>query len=163
MDTRQGSVRASIVACFGWLASFERYVLQLWQFSHNCSNVIVLTPAEWRIMNCVWESAPVSVREVHAQLQAQTDWSYSTVKTLMSRLVEKQVLEAELRGNVNYFQPRASRQQARQSAVGHLLESAFNGGVAGLVQHLISERRLKPRELDELRQLLKDADADEGS
>lgn len=111
-------------------------------------------------MNEIWGSGPVTVRAVHARLTDETGWSYSTVKTVMSRLVEKQVLVAEKRGNTNYFQPLASRHQAQSSAVGRLLDSAFAGGVSGLVQHLLSERRLKPRELKELRRLLAERDKD---
>ena len=49
-----------------------------------------LTDAEWKVMNAVWDRSPTTVREVHGALSASTVWAYTTVKTLMERLVKKE-------------------------------------------------------------------------
>lgn len=105
-------------------------------------------------MDQIWTASPATVRQIHEHLETATGWSYSTVKTLMARLVEKGVLTVERRGAANYFAPTASREEARQSALAELLDQAFNGAVPGLVQHLLRRRQLKPGELEQLRRLL---------
>ena len=52
---------------------------------------VQLSDAEWKVMHAVWAlRGAVTVRQVHEHLDAETGWAYSTVKTLMERLVEKQ-------------------------------------------------------------------------
>jgi BlaI family transcriptional regulator, penicillinase repressor len=48
-----------------------------------------LTDAELEIMHEVWESAPVTVREVHGRLRERRDVAYTTVMTLMNILEGK--------------------------------------------------------------------------
>ena len=41
-----------------------------------------LAPAEWNIMECLWERAPQTGRELTEQLEASMGWSRSTTLTL---------------------------------------------------------------------------------
>lgn len=44
-----------------------------------------LAPAEWNIMECLWECAPQTGRELTEQLEASMGWSRSTTLTLLRR------------------------------------------------------------------------------
>jgi len=46
-----------------------------------------LTPAEWRLMNALWEAHPATAREVAERLPGETTWAYTTIKTMLSRLI----------------------------------------------------------------------------
>ena len=48
-----------------------------------------LSEAEWRVMNVVWAQAPVSTRDVLERVEDETKWAYTTVKTVLDRLVTK--------------------------------------------------------------------------
>ena len=48
-----------------------------------------LAPAEWNIMECLWERAPQTGRELTEQLEASMGWSRSTTLTLLRRMVGK--------------------------------------------------------------------------
>lgn len=61
---------------------------------------IELTEAEWTIIKAVWESEPCTTPDIQQTLEKQTEWTYSTVRTLMDRMVTKGLLKAEnLRNN----------------------------------------------------------------
>jgi BlaI family penicillinase repressor len=113
-----------------------------------------LSEAEWRVMDVIWRRYPASVRDVHEALADETGWAYSTVKTMCARLVEKRVLAASKQGNSSLVTPRITRDDARQTAVGSLLQRAFAGAASGLMQHLLGEGRLSTKERRELRELL---------
>jgi BlaI family penicillinase repressor len=116
-----------------------------------------LSDAEWKVMNAVWEQGgEVSAREVHAALEQETAWAYTTVKTLMDRLVQKEALVASVHGNVSWYKSRLARQRAVTDAARDLIQRAFGGSALPLVHHLIKSHRLTADDKAELRRLLED-------
>ena len=109
-----------------------------------------LTDSEWTIMTAVWERSPATVRDVLERIEPETGWAYSTVKTIMERLVEKKALRVRKRANAGLFEPLITRRDARRAAIRQLLEKAFDGGLGSLVQHLFVEEKLSPGDRREL-------------
>ncbi|MHC4737026.1 MAG: BlaI/MecI/CopY family transcriptional regulator, partial [Planctomycetota bacterium] len=51
-----------------------------------------LTEGEWAIIQVVWEKEPCTAPTIQEELEARKNWHYSTVKTLMDRMVTKGLL-----------------------------------------------------------------------
>lgn len=117
-----------------------------------------LSDTEWTVMAAVWTGGaqPVTAREVHARVAGDTDWSYSTVRTLLARLVEKGALADARRGNALEYRARVTAEQARRSALRGLVDRAFGGRVTALVQHLAADEALTGDERAELERMLAD-------
>src|SRR5690349_20849830 len=75
---------------------------------------IELTPAEWIIIKTVWEHEPCAAPAVQEFLEAETQWTYSTVRTLMDRMVAKGLLSAEKIRNLTLYRSVVTRQQAQR-------------------------------------------------
>jgi len=119
-----------------------------------------LSDAEWKVMHAVWARAgEVSARDVLDVVVRETGWAYTTLKTLMDRLVEKGVLDVEVRRNVSFYRARLRKGRAVATAADDLTRRAFGGEVAPLVHHLLGSPRLSARDRAELRRLLDEADA----
>ncbi len=91
-----------------------------------------------------------------------TGWAYTTVKTMLTRLVEKGVLREKKRGNTCMYAPLLSQEQARGSAIRSLVERDFDGRFGSLLHHMVREERLSEADQAELTRLLEEA-AEEGS
>jgi len=117
-----------------------------------------LTDAEWKIMRLAWESRRVTAREVCDALEGETGWAYTTVKTLMDRLVAKRALEARLEGNTTRYVAALSRTKARRSAVKSLLDRAFDGAFAPLVHFLVEREKLTEEERAELLRMIEESE-----
>jgi predicted transcriptional regulator len=113
-----------------------------------------LTDAEWTLMNALWERSPATAREIGERLPEDVSWAYTTIKTMLSRLVAKGALEERKRGNTSLYEPIVTREKARRSALRSLVERAFGGAVEPLVHHLVEERTLSRRDRDELIRIL---------
>lgn len=113
-----------------------------------------LSDSEWRVMHGVWAQGEASAREVHDSLASETDWSYSTVRTLLNRLVEKGALSVEPRNNIKIYQATISLKTARASAVSGLLDRAFEGLFGNLAHHLVQDRQLNYKQRRQLESLL---------
>ncbi len=121
-----------------------------------------LTEAEWRLMRQVWRGSPVRARAVLDGLGDETGWAYTTVKTMLDRLVDKGVLAATLDGNVTMYRPLLSRAKAQRTALRRLAEDAFDGALAPMMSFLVREERLSDEDRATLRRML-DEDEDEAS
>jgi BlaI family penicillinase repressor len=113
-----------------------------------------LTETEWRVMNVVWRKHPVSARDVLEETDGDTKWAYTTVKTILDRLVDKGALKTRIRANTNLYDPLITQKDARHTAVKSIMDRAFDGAFGPLVHFLVNEEKLSEKELEELRKLL---------
>ncbi|MDZ4774380.1 MAG: BlaI/MecI/CopY family transcriptional regulator [Planctomycetota bacterium] len=120
-----------------------------------------LNDSEWTVMQAVWESSPASARTVLERVHAETDWAYTTVKTILARLVEKGALHEEKHGRTSVYEPLVTRESARKTAVRSLLDKAFDGTFGSLVQHMVASEKLGKKEREKLARMLAEFDRKE--
>lgn len=82
----------------------------------------LLGPLEKHIMNIAWQSQAVSVKAVHQQLAVERPLAYTTVMTIMGRLVEKGLLERTRQGRFFVYKPKTSKQQAVSNVIQRTME-----------------------------------------
>ncbi len=108
-------------------------------------------------MHAVWECAPATARDVLDTLGDETEWAYTTVKTMMTRLVDKGALKTKMRGNTSVYVPALTKNHARTSALRGLLDRAFGGTMGSMMHFLVEEEKLTAKERREiLRRLSED-------
>src|SRR5437867_5138794 len=116
---------------------------------------IELTESEWSIIKAVWKNEPCAAPIIQEKLHKQTDWTYSTVRTLMDRMVAKRLLTAEKIRNLTLYRSAVTRQQAQRGELLYALKHAFNGALTPMVQCLLETSDLSAHELAELESLIK--------
>ena len=116
---------------------------------------IQLTAAEWAIIKQVWRHEPVAAPTVQEALLKEKGWAYSTVRTLMDRMVTKGFLTSAKLRNLTLFRSAIKQSDAQRSEVLSTLRNAFNGALTPLVQCLLETKDLSAEELSELEKLLK--------
>ena len=114
-----------------------------------------LTEAEWAIIKAVWETEPCTAPDIREKLHRQTAWTYSTVRTLMDRMVVKGLLAAEKVRNLTIYHSAVTREQAQRGELFYALKHAFNGALTPMVQCLLDTGNLSTKELAELEFLIK--------
>jgi len=117
---------------------------------------IELTEAEWTIIKAVWAAEPSTAPAVQEQLAAQTGWTYSTVRTLMDRMVVKGLLTSAKLRNLTLYRSAVTRQQAQRGELLYALKNAFNGALTPMVQCLLETEDLSAAELAKLEAIIKE-------
>jgi len=117
--------------------------------------VVELTEAEWSIIKAVWEQEPCTAPAIQEKLHRATDWTYSTVRTLMDRMVAKGVLKARKEGKLTIYQSAVTRAQAQRGELFYALKHAFNGALTPMVQCLLENNDLDVNELEKLESFIK--------
>jgi BlaI family penicillinase repressor len=116
---------------------------------------IELTEAEWTLIKAIWEHEPCTAPAIQQLLEKETAWTYSTVRTLMDRMVVKGLLTANKERNVTLYSSAITRTQAQRGELLYALRNAFNGALTPMVQCLIEAKDLNAEELAQLESLIK--------
>jgi BlaI family penicillinase repressor len=113
-----------------------------------------LTEAEWAIIKAVWELQPCPAPTVQEHLAKSHSWTYSTVRTLLDRMVVKGLLSSEKLRNLTLYRATVTREQAQLGELRYALKHAFDGALTPLVQCLLNSEKISPAELDQLEALV---------
>jgi predicted transcriptional regulator len=110
-----------------------------------------LTDAELRLMEVLWKKGKATVSEVLEGLQGEIPLAYSTVLTTLRILERKGYLQHVKDGRAFVYRPLVEREQARESAVTHLLRRFFEGSPELLMLSLMDKQKISAKELAILR------------
>jgi len=121
-----------------------------------------LTEAEWEIFQVVWERQPCAAPTVQEELAARKKWTYSTVKTLMARMVTKGLLTTERIRNLMLYRAAIRRDEAQRGELLKTVKRAFGGAFTPMMQFMVENDALAQKELDELESLLQKKRKNEG-
>ena len=114
-----------------------------------------ISDAEQQLLQLLWDESPLGAVELAARAPADRDWSLTTVKTMLSRLVAKGVLGAEPDGRRFLYRPLIARETVAGSQAGRLIDRLFGGRVSPLVAQLAEEGQLSKDDLEELEALVR--------
>jgi predicted transcriptional regulator len=113
----------------------------------------VLTEAELRLMEVLWERGRATVAEVTAALPPPPI-AYNSVLTTMRILEQKGYVAHEESGRAFVYRPLVAREAAAQNAVGHVLSRFFDNSAGALALRLIETERPSADELSRLKSLI---------
>jgi predicted transcriptional regulator len=122
-----------------------------------------LTKLEWVLMDALWDAGRATAVDLQRRLEDSQGWAYSTVKTMLDRLVEMGQVKARRVGNVYEYSPKSNRPTVVGRAVDEMTERLFEGSVAPFIECLIQRGKLTPEQVAELRRMLEEFGEDQGS
>ena len=117
-----------------------------------------LTPSEWLLMECLWEHSPCTGREAVDDLRLRAGWSRSTTLTMLRRMTDKGLIACDEAGAVLRYSPLLDRDIAVQRESGNFLNRIYNGSISMFVSAMAKEQKLSKSELEELREILRQAE-----
>ena len=107
---------------------------------------------ETAVMEAVWTGGATTVRAVLGQLQPARSLGYTTVATIMTRLVEKGLLSRERSGKVDIFRPAYSREEYGRRAATQAVHSLVHAyGDVALAQFAAALESADPDRLARLK------------
>jgi predicted transcriptional regulator len=90
-------------------------------------------PLELLCLRALWTQGEGSVKDVRQAVEASRPLAYTTIMTVLERLVRKGKLGRRKVGRAFVYSPTASRDDVRQVAVRELLAGFFDGSEAQLL------------------------------
>lgn len=117
-----------------------------------------LTDAELRLMDVLWEKGEATVSDVADALPNNPALAYSTVLTTLRILENKGFVRHTKDGRAFVYHPVVGREQARQSAVTHLVLRFFENSPELLMLNLLDGKKVDAAELRRLRKKIEEAE-----
>lgn len=124
-------------------------------------DLVDLSRAEYDILRTLWNSGQLCVREVHEKLQTTYGWAYTTTKTMMDRMVTKNLLIRESFHGIFIYKPIISRPAGLARMVQFFADRVLEMEVGSVVSLLARSKTLSADEIKELNELLKKDKMDE--
>ena len=106
-------------------------------------------------MKIVWAREVSTVRDVYETLLERRKIAYTTVMTMMNILEQKKYLRKSAEDRAYIYRPAKPKKQVIQGMVREFVDRVFNGSAEPLLVHLIEDRRLTNKDLDELARMIR--------
>lgn len=87
---------------------------------------VSLGPLEQEVMSCVWRKKTCTTRDVLECLTQSRKIAYNTVQTIMTRLVDKRLLERSLEGKTHIYKPAVEQKSILSSLINQTMGSFTN-------------------------------------
>jgi predicted transcriptional regulator len=117
------------------------------------------TDAELAILRVLWAHGPCTVRAVQDHLDRDEPIGYTTVLKLLQIMLEKGLVTRDESQRAHIYAAAVSEPSTQQRLVDDLLERAFGGSARRLVMQALDSDRVSDDELDDIRALLDQLDA----
>ena len=115
----------------------------------------ILTPTEWKLMECLWAHGTVTGREAVEDLQKTAGWSRSTTLTLLRRMTEKGMISCtDGEDGVKLYAPQIAREDAARRETADFLTRVYRGSVSQFLSAMTEKHTLSKKEINELYAIL---------
>jgi BlaI family penicillinase repressor len=112
------------------------------------------TDRELTILRILWDKGPSTVRQVNGAMNENEQTGYTTTLKLMQIMAEKGLLVRDESTFKHVYRPALTEEKAQKQLVGDLLDRAFCGSAEKLVMRALSAKKVSPKEMARIRQML---------
>lgn len=121
-----------------------------------------ISESEWKVMECLWNEPNLTLKEIADKLK-DTNWRYTTIRTLVTRLMEKGVIDADKTSTANFkYFPVAPEKECKVEETKSFLTRVFDGSIAMMVSTLAKGEALSKGEVEELKKIIESMEEGEG-
>lgn len=113
-----------------------------------------ISEAEWEVMKVVWGDSPLSAYAIVQHLERSFSWSPKTVRTLISRLVQKGALGYREKGRAYDYFPLVGEEECMKAERQSFLKKIYGGSLKPMLVHFLQEEQLTAGDIEELKRLL---------
>lgn len=114
------------------------------------------SPTELVILKHLWRSGPQSIGEIHSAVQAQLDWSRSSSRKTVERMVDKGLLDQREQHGLNIYRAKAKKIPTLAALIRSFAQDVLDLDGPLPVSNLVETRLLDTEELEELEAFLKE-------
>ncbi len=119
---------------------------------------ITPTPAELEILQVLWLLQEAKVQTVNDKLSEIKPVGYTTTLKTMQIMEQKGLLGRKKDGKSHIYFPLIAQADTQSSMLEKLLQSAFGGSKSQLVMHLLGNKKVSKKELNEIKAFLDNMD-----
>lgn len=119
-------------------------------------NASKISDSEWEIMKIIWINPNCTAQDIIEQLKDSQKWKPKTIKTLISRLIDKNIVGFEQLGREYKYYSLVNEEECRKTENKSFLQKVYNGSLKSLLLNFIEEENLSKEDIEDLKAILKE-------
>ena len=113
-----------------------------------------ISESEWQVMRLLWAKSPLTANQVVEALSATSKWKPKTIKTLLSRLVEKEAVGYEKKGREYHYYPLVAEAACVKAERRSFLQRVYGGATKPMLAAFLEDEDLSPEDIKDLKRIL---------
>lgn len=112
---------------------------------------------ELQVLGVLWEKGRATAREVLEGMPDHKPRAYTTILTVLQGMEKKGLVQRKTGGVTHVWRASVSREQGATPVLRELIQNAFGGKTAVMLQQLLGSEGISEAEIVELRNILDEA------
>ena len=113
-----------------------------------------ISESEWLVMRVLWSKSMLTSNEVVKELTGRTKWKPKTIKTLITRLVQKGALKFKKEGKKYRYYPAVSESECVGAQRRSFVRRVYGGTMKPMLAAFIEDADLSAEDISELKEIL---------
>lgn len=113
-----------------------------------------ISDAEWEVMKIIWTLGESTSSEIIESLKDKQPWKNTTIKSLISRLLNKDAISFKKVGKEYFYFPLVSEEECVKEESYSFIKKVFNGSLNEMILNLVKSDNLTKEDINELRNIL---------
>lgn len=113
-----------------------------------------ISNAEWEIMKVIWNNPEITSAKIIQVLENKSKWKATTVKSLISRLLNKKAIGFTKIGCEYYYYPLVLECECIKIESNSFINRVFNGSINSMILTFVESKQLSQSDIEELKNIL---------
>lgn len=113
-----------------------------------------ISESEWLVMRVLWSNGSLTANEVVKELTGKTKWKPKTIKTLITRLMNKGAVKFEKEGRKYRYYPAVSQAECVRMERRSFVRRVYGGTTKPMLAAFLEDAKLSAEDISELRKIL---------
>ncbi|NFO05024.1 BlaI/MecI/CopY family transcriptional regulator [Clostridium botulinum] len=121
-----------------------------------------ISNAEWEIMRVIWSHTEITSVNIICELKDKVEWKPSTIKSLINRLLKKNVIGFKRLSNEYLYFPLIAEDECIKIESKSFINKVFNGSVKSMLLNFVESKEISETDIEELKNILKQSNKKKG-
>ena len=126
------------------------------------SEIHQLTDLQLAILRVLWERGSATAAEITEALHPARGLAQQTIATVLTRLERRGIVRHETRQRQYLYMSSVTEAEVRRTMLSEFTERLFEGDVAALVNHLLSDKEMSRGDLARVKKMIADYESKRG-
>ncbi len=113
-----------------------------------------ISDSEWEIMKIIWKNPNCTALDVIEQLKGTQKWKPKTIKTLIRRLIDKNIIGFEQFGREYKYYSLVNEDECRKTESMSFLQRVYSGSLKSMLLNFMEEENLSKEDIEDLKSIL---------
>ncbi|MBW6411192.1 BlaI/MecI/CopY family transcriptional regulator [Clostridium weizhouense] len=125
-------------------------------------NIPKISNAEWEVMKVIWNCPEITSVNIIRELKDRVEWKPSTIKSLINRLLNKNVIGFKKLSNEYLYFSLISEDECIKEESKSFINKVFNGSVKSMLLNFVESKEISETDIEELKDILKQSNKKKG-